>query len=195
MIANLLTQFRGWLGSKLVPWFTPYWEAKKFHEGSPHGLFGRGFYHALTPDEIAVAAQCPRLARAIELYQECITREKNAGRLLNQGIALHQLGLVLHRQGKLDAASKVYEDALALLTDLPHAEALPAVSTCYFRLAEIFSTQGKKQAAREHLEKSRSIDEGLNDESGIAMSSELLSKIADIAGWTGNRLSSKRTPQ
>lgn len=175
MIANLLTQFRGWLSSKLVPWFTPYWEAKKLHEGSPHGLFlrGKGLYRDLTPAEIEAATRCPRLARAIQLYEECIAREHSAGRLLNHGMALLQLGLVRHRQGKLDAAQQAYEGALAILEDLPHAEALPAISTCHFRLAEILLERDNKQAASEHLEKSRSIDESVNDKGGLAMNNEL----------------------
>jgi len=175
MTTKFLTQLRGWFASKLVPWFTPYWEAKKLHEGSPHGLFtkGKGLYRDLTPLEIEDAAHCPRLARAIQLYQECVEREKDAERLLNHGMALHQIGLVRHRQGKLDTAQKAYEDALALLEDLPDAEVLPTISTCHFRLAEIFLEHGNKRAASEHLEKSYSIDESLNDKGGLVMSSEL----------------------
>lgn len=175
MIAKLLTQLRGWLNSKLIPWFTPYWEARKLHEGSPHGLFsrGNGLYRALTSAEVEAAANCPRLARAVQLYEECLAREQSEGRPLNFGIALHQLGLVRHRQGKLDAAEKAYEGALDILEDLPHAEALPAISTCHFRLAEILLERGKKQVASEHLEKSRSIDENLNDRGGLVMSCEL----------------------
>jgi tetratricopeptide (TPR) repeat protein len=175
MTANILTQFRGWLSSKIVPWFTPYWEAKKLHEGSPHGLFtkGKGLYRALTPSEIEAAVLCPRLDRAIRLYMECADRERSAGRVLNCGMALHQIGLVRHRQGKLITAQEAYEDALALLEDLPHAEVLPAISTCHFRLAEISLEHGNRSAASEHLEKSRSIDESLNDKGGLAMSREL----------------------
>jgi tetratricopeptide (TPR) repeat protein len=176
MIVNLLTQFQGWLSSRLVPWFTPYWEAKKLHEGSPHGLFtkGKGLYSALTSAEIEAAARCPRLDKAIRLYMECADRERDAGRVLNYGMALHQIGLVRHRQGKLDTAQKAYEDALAILEDLPHAEVLPAISTCHFRLAEISLEHGNKSTASEHLEKSQSIDESMNDKGGLAMSRELL---------------------
>jgi len=173
MIKQLLTQFRGWLSSKLVPSFAPYWEAKKLHEGSPHGLFPRTFYHALSAQEIQAAYRCPRLARAITLYEGCIERENSAGRHLNEGIALHQLGLVLHRQGKLVAARQAYEQAIGILEDMPHAEALPAISTCHFRLAEIHLKNGDKKSASMHLEKSRSIDESLNDKNGLALSAEL----------------------
>jgi hypothetical protein len=116
MIANLLTKFRGWLSSKTITWYAPYWEAKNLHEGSPHGLFtrGKGMYRDLTSAEVQAAARCPRLARALELYQECIDRERRAGRVLNQGMALHQLGLLLHRQGKLADAQKAFEDALCI---------------------------------------------------------------------------------
>ncbi len=177
MIKQLLTQFHGWLNSKTVSWFTPYWEAKKLHEGSPHGLFSRTYYHALTEEEIEAASCCQRLKRAITLYQECIERERNAGRVLNEGIALHQLGLVLHRQGNLAAARKSYEHAIGILEDLPNPESLPAVSTCHFRLAEIHMKNGDKNLARMHLEISRSIDEGLNDKNGLAMADELDRKI------------------
>jgi tetratricopeptide (TPR) repeat protein len=88
-------------------------------------------------------------------------------------MALHQLGLLRHRQGKLADAQKAFEDALCILADLPHGEALAAVSTCHFRLAEIFLETGNRQIAGEHLEKSRSIDESLNDQGGLAMSAEL----------------------
>lgn len=175
MIKHLLTRFRGWLSSKLVPSFAPYWEAKKLHEGSPHGLFPRTFYHTLSDQEIQAADCCPRLAKAITLYQECIERERSAGRHLNEGIAFHQLGLVLHRQGKLVAASQAYEHAIGILEDMPDAEALPAISTCHFRLAEIYIKNGNKQSASMHLEKSRSIDESLNDKNGLALSAELKS--------------------
>ncbi len=166
-------QLRGWLASKLVPWFTPYWEAKKLHEGSPHGPFIRSFYHALSIEEIQAAQRCPRLEKAIRLYQECIERERSAGRSINEGIALHQLGLVLHRQGKLVAARQAYEHALDILVDLPNGEALGAISTCHFRLAEIHLSNGDKEAAATHLEKSQNIDESLNDRSGLALSAEL----------------------
>src|SRR5689334_4704811 len=117
MALDLLTQFRGWLSSILVPSFRPYWEAKKLHEGSPHGLFmrGMGLYRELTPAEIDAAVRCPRLSRAVELYEQCIARESREGRSLNHGLALHQLGQVWHRQGKLDAAQKTYHDALNIL--------------------------------------------------------------------------------
>jgi tetratricopeptide (TPR) repeat protein len=174
MTTKLLSQFRGWLASRSLPWFAPFWKAKKLHESSPHGLFNRTFYHALTPDEIEGAARCPQLAKAIELYKECIGREVAAGRIFNQGVALQQLGLVYHRQGKLDAARKAYQDGLDLFEDLPDAEALAPASTCHFRLAEICLREGKREEALSHLEKSRSIDEGLNDQNGLTLSSELL---------------------
>lgn len=175
MIANLLTQFRGWLSSKTVSWFAPYWEAKRLHERSPHGLFtkGKGLYRALTPADIESAAHCPRLARAIELYRECVDRERSAGRVFNHGMALHQLGLVWHRQGKIEKAQRAYEEALAILEDLPQGEALLASSTCHFRLAEVFLQSGDRKAAGEHLERSRSIDKSVNDRAGLAMSKEL----------------------
>jgi tetratricopeptide (TPR) repeat protein len=173
MIKQILTQFRGWISSKSVPWFAHYWEAKKLHEGSPHGLFLRTYYHALSAQEIEEAEHCPRLARAIALYEECVQREQSAGRFLNEGVALHQLGLVLHRQGRLVAASKAYNQAISILEDLPDAEALPTLSTCHFRLAEIHIKNGDKQSASMHLEKSRSIDESLNDRNGLAMYTEL----------------------
>lgn len=173
MSRDLLTQLRGWISSKCVPWFAPYWEAKKLHEGSPHGLFPRDFYHALSSEEILAAERCPRLQRAIELYRECIDRERSAGRVLNEGIALHQLGLVLHRQGKLGAAREAYEKALNILEDLPASEALPAASTCHFRLAEIYLHVGDSPSARLHLEKSQTIDETLNDKVGLEMNAEL----------------------
>jgi tetratricopeptide (TPR) repeat protein len=177
MIEHLLTQFSGWLSSKTVPWFAPYWEAKKLHEGSPHGLFPRTFFHALSAQEIQEADRCPRLARAITLYEECIEREKSAGRHLNEGIALHQLGLVLHRQGKLVAARQAYEQAIGILEDLPNAGALPAISACHFRLAEMDIMNGDKQAARMHLDRGRSIDESLNDRTGLALYAELRRKL------------------
>jgi tetratricopeptide (TPR) repeat protein len=168
-----MTQLRGWLSSKLYPWFAPYWEAKKLHEGSPHGLFPRTFYHALTAEEILAAVACPRLARAITLYQACIEREKKAERCFNEGVAMQQLGLVLLRQAKLAAARQVFEQALDILEDLPNEDVLPVISTCHFRLAEIYLENGDKQTAGMHLERCRSIDESLNDKSGLALNAEL----------------------
>ena len=181
MIKGMLTQFRGWISSKTVPWFAPYWEAKKLHEGSPHGLFPRAFYHSLSAQEIQEANHCPRLARAITLYEICIEREKSAGRYFNEGIALHQLGLVLHRQGKLAAARKAYEQAIGILEDMPNAGALPAISACHFRLAEIYIALGDKQSANMHLEKSLNIDESLNDKAGLSLYAELRRKLDNEA--------------
>jgi tetratricopeptide (TPR) repeat protein len=181
MMRNILNQFHGWLRSKTIPWFAPYWEAKKLHEGSPHGLFPRTYYHALRDKEIHDAKQCPRLERAITLYKECIEREKNSGRHFNEGIALHQLGLVLHRQGKLVAARQAYGKAIEILEDLPNPEALPAISTCHFRLSEIHIASGDKQSASLHLERSRKIDESLNDQDGLSLSAELRQKLENNA--------------
>ena len=174
MLTRLLTTLQSWLSAKLIPWYAPYWNAKKLHEGSPHGLFtrGKGLYRSLTAAEIEAAARCPRLARAVELYEECIDRERSEERVLNHGIALHQLGLLLHRQGRLGEARGAYEDALAVLEDLPH-DVLPAISTCHFRLAELSLESGDRNAALEHLQRSRDIDTRLRDAGGLAMNDEL----------------------
>lgn len=177
MTHPLLTRLRDWLSAKTVPWYAPFYEAKKLHENSPNGLFPRSYYHALSADEIQRAAACPRLARAIDLYRECIQREEDAGRVYNQGIALTQLGLVYHRQGKLEAARQVYQQALDILEDLPDAGALTGASTCHFRLAEIFLAQHDLAAARLHLEKSTGIDESLNDPAGLKLSAGLAQRM------------------
>ena len=77
----------------------------------------------------------------------------------------------------MEAARQAFEEALAILEDLPDAGALTGASTCHFRLAEISLAQRDLPTARLHLEKSTGIDESLNDQSGLQLSAVLAQRM------------------
>jgi len=174
LISKVLLKLRQWLTSRHFSWYGLYINAKQLHEGSPHGLFDDGYYHLLTETQKKAARECPRLNQAIEIYKKCIEIETMAGRIFNVGITHHQLGLLYHRQGRIEEACEEYNKAINLIKDLPNANALPALSTCHFRLGEIAMSKGDKGTARRHLEKSREIDLSLNYKAGAKMSETLL---------------------
>ena len=176
---RMLSQFRAWICAKTLPWVAPYWKAKKLHESSPHGLFYQNFYHLLTKEDIQQAASCIVLAEAIQLYQECILSEEEAGRHFNVGIAMQQLATVFHRQGKLYRARDLYLQAIDMLEDLPAVEAIAAISTCCFRLTEIYLAMREEEKARKYHERGYRIDQRLGDVGGTAAYRQLQEKLEE----------------
>ena len=173
----MITRIYEWVFATFVRGYRRYVEAKRLHEGSPNGLFLDTYSHLLTEEQKRAARACPMLASAESLYRECLEAEDTPKKPFNQGMVHHQLGMLFHRQGRLDEARAEYQAALRVLENLPDAEAPGTVSSCHFRLGELALGEGDVASARLHLTKSRDIDRFLGDTDGVRLGQSLLDRL------------------
>jgi len=163
--------------SAVDPACNKYFRAKRLYEKSPHGIFPDMYYDSLSEEQKREAIRCPLLREAEELYRECFHLLHSGSRQINVSILHTQLGLLLHRQGKIEEAENQYRLAIKLAQNSPDKAAPGALSACYFRLGEILLLKGDKQGAHSYLLKSRSIDVSIGDAHGVEWTDELIKRL------------------
>ncbi|PDV98895.1 tetratricopeptide repeat protein, partial [Candidatus Viridilinea mediisalina] len=121
-----------------------------------------------------------RYAAAREAYEQSLDLKRTlGGDPRGEGVVLGQLGTLALRQRDYDAATRRYQEALALFRrlDEPSAEA-----TAYHQLGRVAEEQRNWAAAEGYYRESLTIAERHNDQAGAATTCNELAIVAEGAG-------------
>jgi hypothetical protein len=133
-----------------------------------HGSWPRFFFEELSREQVAEAARNPHLAEAGRLYRHILSEGRDRLAPGALGVTGYKLGLLMHRQGRLEEARRAYEEAVRVCRLQPEATdtAEWALVRALFRLAELTVRQDPRRGADLFAE-SRRLAEKRRDSHGL----------------------------
>jgi len=143
----------------------------------------------ITGDDHERAAHDPLLQPCEELYGEAIELSRSEGMVINVGVAMTQLGMLHHLQGRFEIARREFLEALTVKGMAP-----AAISSCHYHLGVLALREGAKEEAWQRLQSSLAIDTVLNDATGIAITRAALDALGPFEGTSAPAVVEEQVP-
>jgi tetratricopeptide (TPR) repeat protein len=137
---------------------------------------GRPGFPKLKEIDFRRAASDTHLLQAEQLYLRALALSRQEKVFRDTAVALYQLGMLYHLQGRLAESREALEEALDIADSLPHLEdpEIKLISGCCYHLGILAAREGRTDLAKTFLNRSVNIDDAFADVYGQALSSEAI---------------------